>query len=85
MLEISEVMMGKEHPITLASIGNLAISYSDLGSMYKVAGLEKKVLEVSQRIRSEEYPNTLEYSIDLGGSSDVYDILAEGQLPKQSA
>jgi len=60
VLEMSEVMMGKEHPTTLASIGNLATSYSDLGPRHRVAGLKKKILEVSQRIRGEPHPNTLQ-------------------------
>ena len=42
----------------------------------------EKVLEMSEVIMGKAHLNNLQ--IDLGGSSDVWDIL-EGQLPKQSA
>ena len=38
---------------------------------------------MSEVIMGKAHPNNLQYPIDLGGTSDVGDIL--GQLPKQSA
>jgi tetratricopeptide (TPR) repeat protein len=51
--------LGEEHPDTLLSISNLALTYSQQGKMDKAAELQEKVLEAGRRILGEEHPDTL--------------------------
>lgn len=49
-----------EHPNTLESMTNHAISYFRLGQHPEAMSLNKQTLEMQKRILSKEYPYTLE-------------------------
>jgi len=52
-------MLGDEHPKTLLSINNLAISYSDLGRQQEARELGEEALKARKRTLGEEHPDTL--------------------------
>ena len=57
-----EVMMrvhGAEHPDTLTSAGNLAMSLSDQGKYADAERIEREVHEVEKRVLGAEHPATL--------------------------
>ena len=52
-------MLGEEHPDTLTSIGNLALTYSNEG-WWKVAELlDLQVKEARKTVLGKEHPETL--------------------------
>ena len=59
VLEARKRTLGDEHPDTLISMGNLALSYSDLGRRQEAVELEEKVLEARKRTLGDEHPSTL--------------------------
>jgi tetratricopeptide (TPR) repeat protein len=59
VLEVRRHIFGEEHPDTLCSMQNLAITYRELGGRLKeVKGIQEKVLEVRRRILGEDHPGT---------------------------
>ncbi|KAJ7278926.1 hypothetical protein C8J57DRAFT_1465179 [Mycena rebaudengoi] len=52
-------LLGSEHPDTLNAMGNLAISYRDLGKFSEAEALEVVVLEKRTQILGSEHPDTL--------------------------
>ena len=52
-------ILGKEHPDTLTSMNNLALTYSNQGKLQEAADLQEKVLEARRRRLGEEHPDTL--------------------------
>jgi len=54
VLEVQRRILGKEHPDTLTSMNNLALTYSDLGRTNDAMALQETVLEVRRRILGEE-------------------------------
>ena len=56
---------GEEHPDTLTTMNNLALSYGSLGRTKEAAELQEKVLEARRRILGEEHPDTLTTMNDL--------------------
>ena len=52
-------VLGKEHPDTLTSMNNLALTYSDLGEHEKALELTEKAYEQNCKVLGEEHPNTL--------------------------
>src|SRR5208282_2765431 len=57
--EISAEILGPEHPDTLRSMDNLAITYRDQGRAAEAAALQEEVLEKRRRILGDEHPDTL--------------------------
>ncbi|KAJ7463935.1 hypothetical protein FB451DRAFT_452408 [Mycena latifolia] len=51
--------LGKDHPHTLAAIGNLAIIYKTMGELSKAVELEKVVLNKHRELLGEDHPATL--------------------------
>ena len=51
--------LGEEHPDTLTSLNNLAISYGDAGDNQTALELKKKCYELCVKILGEEHPDTL--------------------------
>ncbi|KAH8833238.1 hypothetical protein DL96DRAFT_1677429 [Flagelloscypha sp. PMI_526] len=72
---------GSEHPSTLTSMHNLAVTYSDLGRHSDALNLKERVVELRKRILGPEDPHTLTsmhilavtYS-DLGRHSDALNL-----------
>ncbi|MCH8852578.1 MAG: tetratricopeptide repeat protein, partial [Planctomycetes bacterium] len=58
-MEICRRLLGKEHPDTLQSMGNLAIVYAQQGRYDEAEPLYVKTLEIRKRVLGEEHPNTL--------------------------
>ncbi|KAF2679132.1 hypothetical protein K458DRAFT_394282 [Lentithecium fluviatile CBS 122367] len=59
VFEQRESMLGKEHPDTLKSMGNLALMYTNQGRWKEAEELEVQVLETRKRVLGEEHPGTL--------------------------
>ena len=59
VLEVRARVLGEEHPDTLTSMGNLAVTLSAQGDHAGARQLEERVLEVRKRVLGEEHPSTL--------------------------
>ncbi len=66
VLEISERILGEEHPNTATSYNNLGLVYARQGEYKKAEELYKKALEISERILGEEHPSTATSYNNLG-------------------
>jgi tetratricopeptide (TPR) repeat protein len=51
--------LGEEHPATLASIANLAMTYSRQGRWKDAEELEVRVMEMNKRVLGEDHPDVL--------------------------
>jgi hypothetical protein len=58
VLEIMRRILGEEHPNTLTSMSNLAVTLSDQGDLAGARKLQEQVLEIRRRILGEEHPST---------------------------
>jgi tetratricopeptide (TPR) repeat protein len=52
-------LLGKEHPVTLRSMGNLASTYRNQGRWKEAEKLHVQVMETGKRMLGEEHPDTL--------------------------
>ncbi len=52
-------MQGEEHPETLTSMNNLALTLGGQGDLAGARALQEKVLEVRRRVLGKEHPDTL--------------------------
>jgi tetratricopeptide (TPR) repeat protein len=59
VMETSVRVLGEEHPVTLASIGNLASAYRNQGRWKEAEELEVRVIETMLRVAGVEHPYTL--------------------------
>lgn len=55
--------LGEEHPDTLTSMDNLALTYLGQGKLHEAAELGKKAWEARKRTLGEEHPDTLTSSM----------------------
>lgn len=84
VLKASKRILGDEHPDTLGSMINLAISYSDLDRRQEAVNLQEQMLKASKRILGAEHPETLlsmhnlavSYS-DLDRRQEVLDLVEQ--------
>ena len=58
-VETSTRVFGEEHPDTLWSIANLAVTYTDQGRFEEAETLEYRLVETTKRTRGEEHPDTM--------------------------
>jgi tetratricopeptide (TPR) repeat protein len=58
-LSIREDLLGSEHPHTLTSMADLALTYWNQGQWKEAEGLEVQVMETSKRVLGQEHPDTL--------------------------
>ncbi|KAH8814667.1 acyl transferase/acyl hydrolase/lysophospholipase [Flagelloscypha sp. PMI_526] len=72
-LEAKRRIFGSEHPDTLASMNNLAVTYSDLARHADALKLKEKVVELRRRILGSEHPHTL---TSMGNLANTYSDLA---------
>jgi len=52
-------VLGDEHPDTLSSMANLALTYSNQGGWREAEDLDVRVMETSVRVLGGEHPDTL--------------------------
>lgn len=62
-------MLGEEHPSTLQSLNNLALTYQNRGDYEKAEPLRVKCWEVSKAKLGDEHPDTL---IALNNLAELY-------------
>jgi eukaryotic-like serine/threonine-protein kinase len=66
VLEAKRRVLGEEHQSTLASMGNLASVYLDLGLFDEAEAMKRKDLEVTLRVLGEDHPDTQVSLANLG-------------------
>jgi hypothetical protein len=59
VMEVRKRVLGAEHPDTLASMHNLAVTFSDQGRWTEAEALQVQVMEVKKRVLGTEHPGTL--------------------------
>ena len=71
VMETRKRVLGREHPDTLASMGNLASIYWRQGQLQwkEAEELEVQVMETTKRILGQEHPSTL---ISMGNLASTY-------------
>ena len=52
-------MLGEEHPNTLSSMNNLALTLQAQGDLPGARKIQEQVLDVFRRVLGEKHPNTL--------------------------
>ena len=52
-------LLGAEHPDTLHSMGNLAITYKNQGRWNEAEQLDINVMDVTEKLLGAEHPDTL--------------------------
>ncbi|KAK4678495.1 hypothetical protein QC764_308170 [Podospora pseudoanserina] len=57
--EISQAHLGEEHPDTLTSMNEIAVTYQSQGRWKEAELLQLQVLEIQKRVLGEEHPNIL--------------------------
>ena len=65
MLEVTNRLLGAEHPQTLTSANNLAMSLSNQGKYADAETIQREVLGVTKRVLGAEHPDTLTYANNL--------------------
>jgi tetratricopeptide (TPR) repeat protein len=80
-IEMTKRVLGEEHPVTLAKLGNLASTYIDQGrSKEEAEELQVKVMEVRKRVLGEEHRSTL---ISMGELALSYSKLGRWQQAEE--
>jgi hypothetical protein len=59
VLEKRKKILGEDHPDTLGTMNNLAITYHNRGEFAEAARLQGEVLEKRKKILGEDHPDTL--------------------------
>ncbi|KAF2004693.1 FabD/lysophospholipase-like protein [Amniculicola lignicola CBS 123094] len=59
VMEMEKKVLGEEHPGTLASISNLALTYINQGRWKEAEELGVRVIETRKRVLGKEHPGTL--------------------------
>ena len=59
MIEISQRILGTEHPDTLKSMNNLALTYWSQGRQPEAEEMMAQVLKIRKRTLGTEHPDTL--------------------------
>jgi hypothetical protein len=59
MMEIFKKVLREEHPDTLISIGNFALTYRNQGRWKKAEELGMQAMETRKRVLGAEHPSTL--------------------------
>ncbi len=67
-LEIQRRVFGPEHPDTLFSMNNLAVSYDGLGKHAQAEALFNQTLDLKRRVLGPEHPSTLNTMNELAGA-----------------
>ncbi|KAJ7347989.1 hypothetical protein DFH08DRAFT_670253, partial [Mycena albidolilacea] len=65
VLEKRKLLLGADHPNTLSAMGNLAVTYSELGRYQEAEPLETIVLEKQKLLLGAGHPDTLDAMANL--------------------
>jgi tetratricopeptide (TPR) repeat protein len=58
-LELNEEVLGKENPLTLTSMSNLALALSNQGKYDEAEPICRQTLALQEKVLGKEHPNTL--------------------------
>ena len=58
VLEIQEATLGRQHPSTAVTIGNLAMLLEDKGELKEAEGMYKEVLAIEEATLGHDHPET---------------------------
>jgi len=58
-VDLHKKVLGPEHPDTLTSMNNLAVTYSKQGKHNEAGELQLKVLDLCKKVLGTEHPDTL--------------------------
>ncbi|KAM6510860.1 hypothetical protein FSOLCH5_011305 [Fusarium solani] len=75
-LEAREKVLGREHPDTLTSVGNLGLVLQYQGKYEEAEQMNRRALEASEKVLGREHPDTLKSLNNLGsvlGSQGKYE------------
>jgi hypothetical protein len=85
VLEARRRLLGPEHPDTLQSMNNLAVTLRDLGDAAGAADLHRQVLEARRRLLGPEHPDTLNSMNNLAVTlHDLGDVVGARNLLQQA-
>ncbi|KAE8380695.1 hypothetical protein BDV26DRAFT_279319 [Aspergillus bertholletiae] len=59
VMQLQKQVLGPEHPDTLASMGNLALTYTDQGRWKEAEELQVQVMQLRKQVLGPEHPDTL--------------------------
>ena len=79
-METQKQVLGPEHPDTLASMANVALTYGDQGRWKEAEQLQVQVLETQKQVLGPEHPDTLTSMANLAYTwkslGNIRDVLA---------
>lgn len=78
-MSISTGVLGEEHPGTLTSMANLALTYGNQGRWKEAEELGVKVMETSRRVLGAEHPDTLTSIANLARTYFALERVQEAQ------
>ena len=58
-LQLRETVLGKDHPDTLASMNNLAISLRNQGKYVEAEAIDRQTLQLKETVLGKDHSNTL--------------------------
>jgi tetratricopeptide (TPR) repeat protein len=86
-LEIGHNVLGEEHPYTLTTMNNLALTLGAQGDLPDARKIHEQVLEITRRTLGEEHPNTSLSAcnlvltlLEMGENAGAIDILKKDLL-----
>jgi hypothetical protein len=59
LIDLQRRVLGREHPSTLATINNLALSLGGQGKHTEAEQIQRELLDVRRRVLGPEHPDTL--------------------------
>jgi hypothetical protein len=79
VVEMAKGVLGREHPLTLASMSNLASTYTDQKRRKKAGELEVQAMEIGIRVMGWEHPDILTSVVNLGQAHGKQGQRQEGE------
>ena len=77
VIETRKTVLGQEHPDTLTSMSNLALTYQSQGRWKEAEELEVQVMQTSLTVLGEEHPDTLALTFKGQGRDEEAMVLME--------
>jgi tetratricopeptide (TPR) repeat protein len=78
-LQLWEAVLGKEHPDTLLSMNNLALSIYNQGKSAEAEAMHRQTLQLQEAVLGKEHPSTLGSMNNLASSLDNQGKSAEAE------
>ncbi|KAJ1310580.1 hypothetical protein OPQ81_007309 [Rhizoctonia solani] len=79
MRETSERVLGNDHPDTLSTMHNLALTYSNLNRLDEARDLQVQVLDAWKRVLGDDHPDTLKTMHNLAATYSKLNRLDEAR------